>query len=143
MSVAEAARRLRLDRSRVYTLVRSGELQGTTDPVDGLRVDGASVEHRRALVGELAGSPLSAANAWLAIALASADPLFEAHVSGLVRPAMLPRVRARLDQEGLLALAPGLCSPKAAKANGYLRRSRRDRQRSSFDSDRSLAPYRS
>jgi segregation and condensation protein B len=108
VSVAEAARRLGLDRSRVYTLVRSGELQGTTDPVDGLRVDGASVEHRRALVGELAGSPLSAANAWLAIALASADPLFEARVSGLVRPAMLPRVRARLDQTGLLALAPRL-----------------------------------
>jgi len=108
LSVAEAARRLRVDRSRVYTLVRSGELHGTTDPVDGLRVAGASVERRRALVGELAGSPLSPANAWLAIALASADPLFEARVSDLVRPAMLPRVRARLDQAGLLALAPRL-----------------------------------
>ncbi len=38
VSVAEAARRLHLDRSRVYTLVRSGELQGTTERVDGLRL---------------------------------------------------------------------------------------------------------
>src|SRR6476660_2636865 len=37
---------------------------------------------------------------WLAIALASSDPLFEAPVSGQARPAMLPRVRARLEQDG-------------------------------------------
>jgi segregation and condensation protein B len=107
VSVAEAARRLRLDRSRVYALVRSGELQGATDPGAGVRIDAASIERRRGL-GEVVGSPLTPANAWLAIALASADPLFEAHVSGPVRPAMLPRVRARLDQDGLLGLAPRL-----------------------------------
>src|SRR5258708_29016041 len=60
VSVAEAAIRLSLDRSRVYTLVRSGELQGTPDPVDGLRVDVARVQRRRALGGQLAGRPLDA-----------------------------------------------------------------------------------
>jgi segregation and condensation protein B len=109
LSVPEAARRLKLDRSRVYALVRSGELQGSNDPVAGLRIDPASVERRRGL-GEVAGSPLTHANAWLAIALASGDPLFEAHVVDQVRPAMLPRIRARLDQDGLLRLAPRLRS---------------------------------
>jgi segregation and condensation protein B len=108
-SVTEAARRLKLDRSRVYALVRSGELQATNDPVAGLRIDPASVERRRGL-GELVGSPLTSANAWLAIALASGDPLFEAHVVDQVRPAMLPRIRTRLDQDGLLRLAPRLRS---------------------------------
>jgi segregation and condensation protein B len=105
--VAEAARRLGLDRSRVYALTRSGDLQATTDPLAGLQIDVASVE-RRLLHGDVAGSPLSAANAWFLIALASGDPLFEAHVSGLARPAMLRRVRARLAQDGLLAVAPRL-----------------------------------
>jgi segregation and condensation protein B len=112
LSVAEAARRLRLDRSRVYALVRAGELRGANDPVAGLRIDPASVERRRGL-GEVVGSPLTPANAWLAIALASGDPLFEAHVVDQVRPAMLPRIRARLDQDGLLKLAPRLRSRAA------------------------------
>jgi excisionase family DNA binding protein len=107
LSVAEAARRLGLDRSRVYALVRSGELQATTDPSAGLRIDTASIERRRGL-GEVVGSPLTPANAWLAIALAGGDPLFEAHVVDLARPAMLPRIRARVEQDGLLALAPRL-----------------------------------
>jgi segregation and condensation protein B len=113
LSVADAARRLKLDRSRVYALVRSGELQGINDPVAGMRINPASVEHRRGL-GDVAGSPLTPANAWLAIALASGDPLFEAHVVDQVRPAMLPRIRARLDHDGLLAMAPRLRS-RAAK----------------------------
>ena len=84
LSVAEAARRLALDRSRVYALLRSGDLQATPDTLAGLQIDAASVE-RRLMHGDVAGSPLSPANAWLLIALASADPLFEAHVSGLAR----------------------------------------------------------
>jgi excisionase family DNA binding protein len=73
VSVAEAARQLGLDRSRIYALVRAGELEAHTDPHAGLRIAAASLERRRAL-GEIAGSPLSAANAWLLIALASGDP---------------------------------------------------------------------
>jgi len=107
VSVAEAARQLGLDRSRIYALVRAGELDARTDPQAGLRIAAASLERRRAL-GEIAGSPLSAVNAWLLIALASGDPLFEAQVTDTVRPAMVPRLRARLEQEGLLALAPRL-----------------------------------
>jgi hypothetical protein len=63
---------------------------------------------RRLAIGEVAGSPLAPANAWLIIALASGDPIFQAQVMDTVRPAMLPRLRARLEQEGLLALAPRL-----------------------------------
>jgi len=112
LSVAEAARRLRLDRSRVYALVRSGQLQATSDPVAGLCIDAASLERRKGR-GEVVGSPLQPANAWLAVALASGDPLFEAHVVDQVRPAMLPRIRARLEQDGLLKLAPRLRSRAA------------------------------
>src|SRR5712692_9609523 len=107
LSVAEAAARLNLDRSRVYALVRSGELQATIDPIAGLRIDATSIERRRGL-GQVVGSPLTPANAWLAIALASGDPLFEAHVVDQARPAMLPRVCARLEQDGLMALASRL-----------------------------------
>jgi len=87
--------------------VRAGELDGSNDPHTGLRIAAASLE-RRLAVGEVAGSPLAPANAWLLIALASGDPLLEAQVLDTVRPAMVSRLRARLEQEGLLALAPRL-----------------------------------
>ncbi|MBV9602992.1 MAG: hypothetical protein JOZ87_39965 [Chloroflexi bacterium] len=78
----------------------------------GVRIECASVERRRGL-GEVAGSPPQPANAWLAIALVASDPLFQAQVVDQVRPAMLPRIRARLDQDGLLRLAPRLRSRAA------------------------------
>jgi len=104
--VAEAAARLGLDRSRIYALVRAGELDASNDPHTGLRIAAASLE-RRLTMGEVAGSPLAPANAWLLIALASGDPLFQAQVLDTVRPTMVSRLRARLE-EGLLALAPRL-----------------------------------
>jgi segregation and condensation protein B len=108
LTVAEAADRLGLDHSRVYALVRGGELEAENDlAAGGLRVSAASVERRRAL-GEVAGSPLTPANAWVAIAVMAADPTFEDHVQGAARPAMVRRIRARVQQEGLLALAPRL-----------------------------------
>jgi hypothetical protein len=51
VSVAEAARLLGLDRSRIYALVRSGELERSNDPHAGLRVAAASLERHFVSLG--------------------------------------------------------------------------------------------
>jgi Helix-turn-helix domain len=62
LSVREAAELLGRDRTRVYALVRSGDLVAVTDPSDpdpdqtALRLDRASVE-RWAVAGGSRGSP--------------------------------------------------------------------------------------
>ena len=113
LSVREAAELLGRDRTRVYALVRSGDLVAVTDPSDpddqtALRLDRASVE-RWAVAGGSRGSPLTPRNAWAVIGLASGDDaLCERCLGQLERRDEVSRVRARLAADGLLALAPRL-----------------------------------
>jgi segregation and condensation protein B len=116
LSVREAAELLGRDRTRVYALVRSGDLVAVTDPSGpdpdldktALRLDRASVE-RWAVSGGSRGSPLTPRNAWAVIGLASGDDaLRECCLGQLERRDEVSRVRARLAADGLLALAPRL-----------------------------------
>src|SRR5579859_2142607 len=112
VSVPEAARLLRRDRTRVYALIRSGDLVAVQPGQAGdhgpLRIDRASIE-RWLVAGGSQGGPLSVRNAWAVIGLASGDPAFSERCLGLLeRPEDLSRVRARLQKQGLLELAPRL-----------------------------------
>jgi hypothetical protein len=111
VSVAEAARWLGRDRTRVYALIRSGDLVAVpaTDEAAGpLRVDRTSLE-RWLTAGGSGGAPLSPRNAWALIALASGDQTFSDRCLGLLeRPEDISRTRARLSKLGLLDLAPRL-----------------------------------
>src|SRR2546430_118407 len=73
VSVAEAAQLLGRDRTRVYALLRSGDLVGAPDKADGagpVRIVRASLE-RWLVAGGGRGAPLSPRNAWALIGLAS------------------------------------------------------------------------
>jgi segregation and condensation protein B len=111
VSVAEAARLLGRDRTRVYALIRSGDLVAVPSPTDvtgPLRVDRASLE-RWLVAGGAQGRPLSPRNAWALIALASGDQTFSERCLGLLeRPEDISRTRARLGKLGMLQLAPRL-----------------------------------
>jgi hypothetical protein len=112
LSVREAAELLGRDRTRVYALVRSGDLvtvPGTdADDQDLLRIDRASVE-RWAVAGGRHGSPLTPRNAWAIIGLASGDASLSDRCVGLLeRREELSRIRGRLARDGLLGLAPRL-----------------------------------
>jgi segregation and condensation protein B len=100
------------DRTRVYALVRSGDLvavPGTeADDQDLLRIDRSSVE-RWAVAGGQHGSPLTPRNAWAIIGLASGDASLADRCVGLLeRREELSRIRGRLARDGLLGLAPRL-----------------------------------
>ena len=78
MSVAEAARLLGRDRTRVYALLRSGDLVAAPADEDGaapLRIVRASLD-RWLVAGGARGAPLSPRNAWALIGLASGDQPF-------------------------------------------------------------------
>jgi Helix-turn-helix domain len=112
VSVHEAARLLGRDRTRVYALIRSGDLvavQRDQDENSGpLRIDRASLD-RRLVAGGGQGGPLSFRNAWAVIGLASGDPAFSERCLGVLeRPEDISRTRARLEKQGLLELAPRL-----------------------------------
>src|SRR4051794_22833888 len=111
LTVAEAARLLGRDRTRIYALLRSGDLiAAPTEDDDGgpLRVLRASLE-RWLVAGGARGGPLSSRNAWALIGLASGDqPLTERCLALLERPEELSRTRARLGREMLVDLAPRL-----------------------------------
>jgi segregation and condensation protein B len=112
LSVAEAARLLGRDRTRVYALLRSGDLvaaEASGDDEPGpVRIDRSSVE-RWLVAGSGGGRPLSARNAWALIGLASGDgPFSETSVGLLEHPEELSRTRARLAREKLVDLAPRL-----------------------------------
>src|SRR5438270_8193338 len=112
LSVAEAAQLLGRDRTRVYALLRSGDLVAAADDEDGagpVRIVRASVE-RWLVTGGAAGAPLSPRNAWALIGLASGDQPFSERCLGLLeRAEELSRTRARLARrESLVDLAPRL-----------------------------------
>jgi segregation and condensation protein B len=114
LSVADAARLLGRDRTRVYALLRSGDLvaappaDGEEDQSGPVRVVRASVE-RWLVAGGGQGGPLAPRNAWALIGLASGDQAFsERCISLLERPEELSRTRARLARETLVELAPRL-----------------------------------
>ncbi|MBV9601316.1 MAG: helix-turn-helix domain-containing protein [Chloroflexi bacterium] len=101
LSVAEAARLLGRDRTRVYALLRSGDLMAAEADDEGggpgpLRIDRSSVE-RWLVAGGDGGRPLSPRNAWALIGLASGDQPFSEQCVGLLEHAEeLSRTRARL-----------------------------------------------
>ena len=112
LSVAEAATLLGRDRTRVYALLRSGDLVAGPDGDDGagpVRILRASVE-RWLVAGGSRGAPLSPRNAWALLGLASGDQPFSERCLGLLeRAEELSRTRARLGRgESLIDLAPRL-----------------------------------
>jgi segregation and condensation protein B len=113
LSVAEAAKLLGRDRTRVYALLRSGDLVAAQNDDDLLqsgpvRIDRSSVE-RWLVAGGDGGRPLSARNAWALIGLASGDQAFSEKCVGLLEHAEeLSRTRARLARGELVEMAPRL-----------------------------------
>jgi segregation and condensation protein B len=114
LSAADAARLLGRDRTRVYALLRSGDLvaaasaNGEDDQSGPVRVVRASVE-RWLVAGGGQGGPLAPRNAWGLIGLASGDQAFSERCIGLLeRPEEVSRTRARLARETLVDLAPRL-----------------------------------
>jgi len=105
LTPVEAAHRLGVTRSRVYALVRQGQL----DDVGGetLRVTVDSVE-RRLVASPSTGEPIGALGAWAILALASHDAAFRTHVAGRLSDSDRSRAKVRLEQRGLLDLAPRL-----------------------------------
>jgi len=95
LSVREAATLLGRDRTRVYALIRSGDLavvpDGAADSTS-LRIDRSSVE-RWAAAGGSSGRPLTAGHAWALIALASGDAALRDRCLGLLE--LAPRLRRR------------------------------------------------
>jgi segregation and condensation protein B len=110
--VAEAARLLGRDRTRVYALLRSGDLVAAPSSEDDapgpVRIVRSSVE-RWLLAGGSRGGPLRARNAWALLGLASGDQPFSERCLGLLeRAEEVSRTRARLAREHLVDLAPRL-----------------------------------
>src|SRR5207245_5408123 len=88
LSVAEAAELLGRHRTRIYALLRSGDLvalpgSGASDDEAALRIDRSSVE-RWAVAGGSRGGPLTPRNAWAIIGLASGDEALAQHCLGLL-----------------------------------------------------------
>jgi segregation and condensation protein B len=110
LSVADAARLLGRDRTRIYALLRSGDLaaQPADDQPGPVRIVRSSVD-RWLVAGGGRGGPLAPRNAWALIGLASGDQAFSEKCLGpLERAEEVSRTRARLARESLVSLAPGL-----------------------------------
>ena len=112
LSVAEAARLLGRDRTRIYALLRAGDLVAAPAAGEGagpVRIVRASLE-RWLVAGSVRGGPLSPRNAWALIGLASGDqPFLERCLGLLERPEETSRTRARLARgDNLVDLAPRL-----------------------------------
>ena len=110
VSVREAAELLGRDRTRVYALVRSGDLVGVPGAGGGrtLRIDRSSLE-RWLVAGGIRGSPQTSRNAWAIIGLASGDDALCERTLGLLpRAEDASRARARVASQSLLELAPRL-----------------------------------
>jgi len=105
LTPVEAARRLGVARSRIYALVRQGELDDVGG--DTLCVTTASVE-RRLAANPPVGEPIGSLGAWAILALASHDAAFRAHVAGRLSDSDRSRAKIRLEQRGLLNVAPRL-----------------------------------
>jgi len=112
LSVAEAARLLGRDRTRIYALLRAGDLVAAPAAGEGagpVRIMRASLE-RWLVAGSARGGPLSPRNAWALIGLVSGDqPFLERCLGLLERPEETSRARARLARgASLIDLAPRL-----------------------------------
>src|SRR2546428_5238793 len=111
LSVREAAGLLGRDRTRVYALLRSGDLiavPGTDADEQTLRIDRSSVE-RWAVAGGSRGGPPTPRNARAIIGLASGDEALSEHCIRLLeRREEVFRARARLATQGVIDLAPRL-----------------------------------
>jgi len=113
VSVTEAARLLGRDRTRIYALLRSGDLVAASLAEDDgesgpMRIERSSLE-RWLVAGGGRGGPLAPLNAWALIGLASGDQSFSERCLGLLeRPEEVSRTRARLAREGLIDAAPRL-----------------------------------
>jgi segregation and condensation protein B len=109
LSVHEAAALLGRDRTRIYALVRSGDLVGVPDADTGtLRIDRSSLE-RWQVAGGSRGSPQTPRNAWAIIGLASGDDALCERTLGLLpRAEDASRARARLASQNLIELGPRL-----------------------------------
>lgn len=109
LSVREAAKLLGRDRTRIYALVRSGDLIGVPAADGGtLRIDRSSLE-RWQVAGGSRGSPHTPPNAWAIIGLASGDTFLSQRTLGLLpRAEDVSRARARVAHQSLLELAPRL-----------------------------------
>src|ERR1700687_3753412 len=93
LSVGEAAELLGRDRTRVYALLRSGDLvaaPGTDGDDQALRIDRSSVE-RGPVAGGSRGGPLTPRNAWAIIGLASGDEALAQRCLGLLERRLLPK----------------------------------------------------
>ena len=113
LSVAEAAKLLGRDRTRVYALLRAGDLVAADSDGEGgglgpVRIDRSSLE-RWLVAGGDGGRPLSPRNACALIGLASGDqPFAERCLDLLEHPEGLSTTRARLAREKLVDLTPRL-----------------------------------
>jgi segregation and condensation protein B len=109
LSVQEAAELLGRNRTRVYALVRSGDLAGVREANTAtLRIDRSSLE-RWQVAGGSRGSPHTPRNAWAIVGLASGDDALCQRALGLLpRAEDASRARARLTSQSLLELAPRL-----------------------------------
>ena len=105
LAPAEAARQLGVTRSRIYALVRQGELEDVG--AETLRVTLDSV-HRRLVASPPAGEPIKPLGAWAILALASSDAGFRAHVAARLSQQEQSRARLRLRDRGLPDTAPRL-----------------------------------
>jgi Helix-turn-helix domain len=111
VTVARAARLLGRDRTRIYALLRSGDLVAAPANEDGagpVRIVRASLD-RWLVAGGARGGPRRPRNAWALIRLASGDRPFSERCLGLLeRAEEVSRTRARLERENLVDLAPRL-----------------------------------
>jgi len=105
LTPVEAAHQLGVMRSRIYALVRQGQLDDVGD--ETLRVTIDSVE-RRLAASPPVGEPIGALGAWAILALASHDAAFRTHVAGRLSDSDRSRAKIRLEQRGLLEVAPRL-----------------------------------
>jgi excisionase family DNA binding protein len=102
LSPAEAARQLGVTRSRIYALVRQGELDDSG--AGTLRVTLDSVQRRLAANAPV-GEPIRPLGAWAILALASSDAAFRAHVAARLSQQEQSRARLRLKDRGLVDVA--------------------------------------
>src|SRR5579859_7332291 len=111
LNASEAAELLGRHRTRIYALVRSGDLvaaPGSDGDAHGLRIDRSSLE-RWLVAGGTRGSPQTPRNAWAIVGLASGDDALCERTLGLLpRTEDVSRARARLARNSLLELAPRL-----------------------------------
>jgi hypothetical protein len=117
LSMAEAARLLGRDRTRLYALLRSGDLVAAPADEDGVgpvRIVRASLE-RWLVAGGARGGPLTPRNAWALVGLASGDQPFSERLWDGKSSVVLRRHVRRRDAAHSARGATGVASgPRAS-----------------------------